>query len=88
VAGERSNLWRREFVKKLKLVVMLLVAVALAAVVLQNQAAIEVRFLWWTGTISAIVILLLTVVGGFILGLLTALFLKTGVKSGSVKKRE
>jgi uncharacterized integral membrane protein len=72
--------------KTMKLVLMLVVAVALATVVLQNRALIEVRFLWWTGEISAIVILLLTVVGGFILGLLTALLVKSNAKSGSLQK--
>lgn len=71
--------------KTLKLVLMLLVAVALAAVVLQNRALVEVQFLWWAGTVSAIVLLLLTVVGGFILGLLTALLVKSRAKSDSKK---
>lgn len=65
---------------------MLVVAVTLAAVVLQNRVLVEVQFLWWTGTISAIVLLLLTVVGGFILGLLTALSMKSGAKSDSIQK--
>ncbi|MDZ7816079.1 MAG: LapA family protein [Planctomycetota bacterium] len=72
--------------KTLKLVLMLVVAVTLAAVVLQNRALVEVQFLWWTGTISMIVLLLLTVVGGFILGLVTALLVKNGSKSDPLKK--
>lgn len=72
--------------KPLKLVLMIVVAVTLAAVVVQNRAPVEVRFLWWTGTISAIVLLLLTVVGGFILGLLTALLVKSGAKSNPEQK--
>lgn len=74
--------------KTLKLVLMLVVALVLATLLLQNRALVEVQFLWWTGTISAIVLLLLTVVGGFILGLLTALFMKSGAKPDSLQKGE
>lgn len=63
-------------VKSLKLASMLAVCVAMAFLVLQNRALIEVRFLWWTGTVSAIVLLFLTAVGGFVLGLLTALLVR------------
>lgn len=72
--------------KTLKLILMLVVAFALAAVVLQNRALVEVQFLWWAGEISAIVLLLLTVVGGFTLGLLTALLVRGRAKSDSTQK--
>lgn len=72
--------------KTLKLILMLVVAAALAAVVLQNRALVEIQFLWWAGEISAIVLLLLTVVGGFILGLLTALLVRGRTKSDSTQK--
>ena len=87
-AEKRLHPYRKgwSIMKTLKLVLMLVVAVALAAVVLQNRALVEVQLLWWTGTISTIVLLLLTVVGGFILGLLTALLVKGGAKSDSTQK--
>lgn len=72
--------------KTLKLILMLVVAVTLAAVIVQNRALVEVTFLWWTGELSIIVLLTLTVVGGFILGLLTALLVKSGAKSDSIQK--
>lgn len=72
--------------KTLRLILILMVAVALAVVVFQNRALVEVRLLWWAGTISAIVLLLLTVAGGFILGLLTALLIKNGEQSNPEQK--
>jgi uncharacterized integral membrane protein len=72
--------------KTLKLVLMLIVALALATVILQNRAPVEVQFLWLSGTISTILLLLLTVVGGFVLGLLTALIVKSGAKQNTKQK--
>lgn len=40
--------------KSVKLVLILVLAVALAAVVLQNQVSWQVRFLWLTGEVPGI----------------------------------
>ena len=66
---------------RMKLVVILVLAVALAVVVLQNTALIQVRVLWLTGEVPAVLLLFLTAAGGFILGLLVALLVKGGAKS-------
>lgn len=72
--------------KTFKLVLLLGVAVVLSIIVLQNQALVKVRLLWWTGEATAIALLLLTIAGGFILGLLTALLVQRSSKSGSQPK--
>lgn len=66
--------------KSLKLVLLLVLVAALAAVVLQNQAPWEVRFLWMTGEMSGIVVLFLTAAAGFIAGLTVALLVRHGAK--------
>ena len=50
--------------KTIKLVLLLMLAVALVAVVIQNTATIQVRFLWPTGEVSGILLLFLTAAGG------------------------
>ena len=64
--------------KSFKLVLLLVLVVALAALVLQNQALWQVRFLWLTGEVPGIILLLLTAVAGFIAGITTALLMKGG----------
>ena len=66
--------------KSLKLVLLLVLVAALAAVVFQNQAPWQVRFLWMTGEMSGIVVLLLTAAAGFIAGLTVALLVRHGTK--------
>ncbi|MFO8089608.1 MAG: LapA family protein [Desulfatiglandaceae bacterium] len=66
--------------KAIKLVLLLVLVVALAAVVLQNQAPWQVRFLWLTGEVPGIIVLFLTAVAGFIAGITVALLLKRGAK--------
>jgi len=60
-------------VKTTKKVLLLVLAVSLAVVVLQNTAPIQVRFLWLSGEMPAVLLLLFTAAGGFVLGLLVAL---------------
>jgi len=74
--------------KLVKLVVLIALAVALAAVVVQNQAGVEVHFLWLTGKMPAIVLLLLTTAGGFVVGVLVALLTRGGAKSKSTPAGE
>lgn len=59
--------------RTIKVVLLLVLAVSLAVVVLQNTAAVQVRFLWLSGEMPAVLLLLVTAAGGFVLGLLTAL---------------
>lgn len=66
--------------RQIKLVVLLVLVVALAAVVLQNQAPWQVHFLWLNGEVPGIVLLFLTAAAGFIAGLTVALLVKRGVK--------
>ena len=69
--------------KKIKLGFILVLAVALAVVVLQNTAPVQVSVLWLTGEVPAVLLLFLTAGGGFILGLLVALLMKGGAESGT-----
>jgi uncharacterized integral membrane protein len=67
--------------KSIKLVLLVVLAGALAAVVLQNQASWQVRFLWLTGEVPGIILLLLTAAAGFIAGITVAILVKRGTKS-------
>ncbi len=55
--------------------------VLLVLIVAQNTAPVQARFLWLAGEISAIVLLFLAAAGGFVLGLLVAIFVRSGLKS-------
>jgi len=61
--------------RKVKLVAVLLLSFALVMVVAQNTAPIEARFLWLTAEVPAILLLFLTAVGGFVVGILTSLLI-------------
>jgi len=67
-------------VKSIKLVMLLVLVGALAAVLLQNQASWQVRFLWLTGEVPGIIVLFLTAAAGFIAGITVALLVKRGTK--------
>ena len=66
--------------KSIRLVLLLVLVVALAVVVLQNQASWQVRFLWLTGEVPGIIVLFLTAAAGFIAGITVALLVKRGAK--------
>ncbi len=55
-----------------KLILLLIVCLALVLLVVQNTAPVEAQFLWFSAEIPGIVLLFLTAVGGFVLGLLAA----------------
>jgi len=65
---------------KMKLMLVLVLVVALSALVLQNRAAVQVHFLWLTGEMPVVLLLFLTAAGGFVLGVLTSLLLKSRTK--------
>ncbi len=67
--------------RSIKLVLLLVLVVALAAVVVQNQAAWHVRFLWLTGEVPGIILLFLTAAAGFGAGLTVALLVRRGTPS-------
>ncbi|MFO7768063.1 MAG: hypothetical protein R6W82_03780 [bacterium] len=64
--------------KQIRLVLLLVLVVTLAAVVLQNQAPWQVRFLWLNGEVPGIILLFLTAAAGFIAGITVALLVKHG----------
>jgi uncharacterized integral membrane protein len=64
-----------------KLILLLIVAAAIVAVVLQNQAPWQVRFLWLTGEVSGIILLFLTAAAGFIAGIIVVLLKSRDSKS-------
>ena len=63
-----------------KLIILLVLSVALIVVVAQNTAPVQARFFWLTAEIPAVVLLFLTAVGGFIMGIIVALLIKNGTK--------
>jgi uncharacterized integral membrane protein len=60
-------------VKSIKLGLLLVLVVSLAAVLLQNQAPWQVSFLWLTVEVQGIILLFLTAAAGFI-ARITAVF--------------
>ena len=62
--------------KHVKLLSMSVVGLLLAILILQNRTPIPARFLWLTGEIPAILLLVLTAIGGVIVGLLLALYIR------------
>lgn len=67
--------------KRIKLIFLLTISLALVLVVVQNTAPVNARFLWLTAEVPVIVLLFLTAAGGFVSGLLSALLVKSGAKS-------
>ncbi|KPK45321.1 MAG: hypothetical protein AMJ65_00260 [Phycisphaerae bacterium SG8_4] len=58
--------------KKAKIIVILVVSVLALVVSLQNTQAVETKLLFATVTMPRVLLLTLTFVGGFIVGLVTA----------------
>ncbi len=69
--------------KKVKIVFIILISVALVLLAVQNTAPIQTRFLWLSAELPAVLLLFLTAIGGFIVGLLVALFMRKTPKSKS-----
>jgi uncharacterized integral membrane protein len=70
-------------VKTFKLVVIITVCLILILTAFQNTALVETRFLWFATEMPAILLIFLAALGGFILGLLSALLVKSGGKNKS-----
>lgn len=66
--------------RTLKLVLLIVLVLAMALIVLQNQAPMQIHFLWLTGEVSGIVLLFLTIAAGIITGITAALLVKRGGK--------
>jgi uncharacterized integral membrane protein len=65
---------------RLKIIVLGLFAAALAAVILQNRAPVSIDFLFISCELPLIVLLGLTALAGFIIGLLCAALLWPGAE--------
>jgi uncharacterized integral membrane protein len=61
-------------IKNAKLALILGLSLALVLVVIQNTTPVQGRFLWFSAEVPVILLLVLTTAGGFILGLLVAIF--------------
>ncbi len=69
--------------KTVKTVLILVLSFALVTAVVQNTAVVEARFLWMTTETPVVILLFLTSVGGFVLGLLVSLLIqRNGVGNG------
>ncbi len=69
--------------QRVKISVLLLIGLGVVLIVIQNTAPVQARFLWMTAEVPAVVLLFVTAVGGFVSGLLVALFLKRDQNSRS-----
>jgi len=69
--------------KKVRLVIMVIIVLALMVLAVQNTSPVEAHFLWMSAEIPAVVLLFLTAAGGFVVGLLVALLVKRGAKPKS-----
>jgi len=69
--------------KTFRLIVILTLSLVIALAVAQNTAQVQAHFLWFTKERPAILLLFLTAVGGFVLGLLVALFMRESAQPKS-----
>jgi uncharacterized integral membrane protein len=72
--------------KTAKLILLLVLVLSLASLVIQNQVPWKVRFLWLSGEMSAIVVLLMAVVAGFSAGIISALLVMKRSSKTNKKK--
>lgn len=62
--------------KNFKITIIIIVSILLFLLIVQNTNKVQTNFLWFKGEISLILLLLITTIGGFIVGLLTSIFNK------------
>lgn len=70
----------KSFFGSFKLILLVVCVVLLSIVILQNRELWEVRFLWLSGSLSGVVLLMLTAAGGFVAGVTVALMVKHRTK--------
>ena len=56
--------------EKFRLGLSAAIAILLIILILQNMVTVEVRLLWWTGAMPRAILLLLTAMAGFAVGIL------------------
>ncbi len=71
-------------VKQVSLVVL---GILLTVIILQNTAPVRVQFLWISGQMATILLLFLTAVGGFAMGVIVTLLIK-GKKHPPAKNQD
>lgn len=59
-----------------KQVALVVLGVVLAVIILQNTAPVRVQFLWMTGQMATVLLLFLTAVGGFAMGVIVTLLMR------------
>jgi uncharacterized integral membrane protein len=59
---------------RVKIGIILGLSIVLVLLIVQNSVPVPGRFLWFSGQVSAVVLLILSATVGFILGLFVALF--------------
>jgi len=67
-----------------KLILMLLLSSLAVLFIAQNSAVVEVTFMFWIGSISSAVLILLTLLFGFILGWFTQSYLRYRKSQGVI----
>ena len=63
-------------IRRLKLIVLLILALGVVPLVIQNREPVATRFLWMTAEVPAILLLIATGACGFVSGILVALLMK------------
>jgi uncharacterized integral membrane protein len=71
--------------KKFKLVLLLVMTAVMIIVIFQNTSDVQIRFLWMAGQISTVLLLFLMAAGGFFLGLIVALLMKSRRKEKDIE---
>ncbi|HMB16972.1 MAG TPA: LapA family protein [Pelovirga sp.] len=67
-----------------KQVLLVILGALLTVVILQNTAPVRIQFLWFSGEISTVLLLFLTAVGGFAMGVMMTLLLKGRTKEPKI----
>jgi uncharacterized integral membrane protein len=68
-----------------KQVLLIVLGALLAVVILQNTSPVRIQFLWLSGQMSTVLLLFLTAVGGFAMGVIVTLLLKGRAKDPDIE---
>ncbi|MFO7766880.1 MAG: LapA family protein [Pelovirga sp.] len=74
--------------RTVKQVLLVVLGVLLAVVILQNTAPVRIQFLWLSGQMSTVLLLFLTAVGGFAMGVIVTLLLKGRTKDSAIESSQ